>query len=72
MKIIHEKPKCIGCGACISLCSKHFKMDEEGKAHLINSTPDENDQVYEVKIEEADCAIDAAESCPVHCIEVKE
>lgn len=27
-----DKEKCIGCGTCVAMCSKCFKLDEEGKA----------------------------------------
>jgi len=54
-----DKSKCIGCGACASICPKNFEM-REGKAEVKNS-----------QVEKADCEKDAQESCPVDAIEIK-
>ena len=58
MEIKINKEKCIGCGACVSICPEVFEM-KEGKA--------------EVKTEKTDkeCAKEAAESCPAEAIEVR-
>lgn len=50
-----DKNTCIGCGACASLCPASFAMDDDGKAKAING-------------EGAECAPQAAESCPVQAI----
>jgi ferredoxin len=72
MKIIHEKIKCIGCGACASICPDHFKIAEDGKAHLNNSElTNEESEEYTLEVEELGCAKDAADSCPVQCIHIK-
>lgn len=73
MKIVHEQEKCIGCGACAGVCPDHFKMTEKGKAYLKDSelTNEENKE-YTLEVEEAGCAKEAADSCPVQCIHVKE
>jgi ferredoxin len=69
MKIIHERKKCIGCGACIAVCAKFFEMGEDGKSTLKNAIEKENG-IFELEIEEADCAEEAAEVCPVQIIKV--
>jgi ferredoxin len=33
-KIIHNREKCIGCGACAALCSDYWEMDDDGKSLL--------------------------------------
>ncbi len=27
-----DKEKCIGCGTCVAICEKCFRMEEDGKA----------------------------------------
>jgi len=73
MKIIHEKSKCIGCGACISLCSENFEMGDDAKAYLKNSKEtDKKTERYELEIEEVGCIQEAADGCPVRCINVEK
>jgi ferredoxin len=59
VKISVDKEKCIGCGACVSICPSGFKM-VDGKAQ---------EKAKEVK--KATCEKDAAESCPVQAIIIK-
>ncbi|MBR9707697.1 MAG: ferredoxin, partial [Candidatus Diapherotrites archaeon] len=33
-KIDHDKPTCIGCGACAALHPDNWEMDAEGKADV--------------------------------------
>jgi len=72
MKIIHEKSKCIGCGACAAICAKMFEMDESGIAQLKNSVINPDSKSYEIEVEDLACAKDAAESCPVEIIHIVE
>lgn len=67
MKIILEREKCIGCGSCAAICPKYWKMEDDGKSHLIGSitTPERKE---ELEINETDCNQDAADSCPVSII----
>lgn len=58
-KIKVDKEKCIGCGACVSICPSSFEMFE-GKAR---------EKQKEVK--KITCEKDAAESCPVSAISIK-
>ena len=58
VKVIVDKDKCIGCGACVSICEKTFDL-KDGKA-FVKKQP--------AKIT---CEKDAAETCPVNAISVK-
>ena len=48
-----DKEKCIGCGACASVCSESFVM-KDGKAEFTGK--------------KADCTKEAIETCPVDAI----
>lgn len=47
-----DEEKCIGCGACVSVCPGGFEL-KDGKAHVKKQVP---------------CTEDAIESCPVGAI----
>ena len=53
-----DKDKCIGCGTCVAIAAKSFKLTDDGKAIFIEPPGDE-----EAKIQEA------IDSCPVAAIE---
>lgn len=36
-KIAVDQEKCIGCGACATLCPEVFEMAEDGKSHVKNA-----------------------------------
>lgn len=52
-----DKEKCIGCGACVTIAPKTFKLDSEGKAEVINPPGDNEKTIKE-----------AIDSCPVEAI----
>ena len=56
MKVKVDENLCIGCGACVSIASKSFKMNG-AKAQAIQPAGDSEEQVK-----------DALESCPVQAI----
>ena len=37
-RIIHEREKCIGCGACAAVCPEFWEMKGDGKSHLKKSS----------------------------------
>ena len=56
MSINIDKDLCIGCSACVALCPKSFKLnEEEAKAEVISQ-------------DDKDCAENAVTSCPVQAI----
>ena len=59
MKIEYEEDKCIGCGACVAICSDNWEM-QDMKAHPKKTESD------------LDCNKEAANACPVQCINIKE
>lgn len=56
-KIIVDKEKCIGCGACIAIDPTHFDFSDEGYSEVINN---ENLDSEELK--------NAIDSCPTNAI----
>ncbi|MEA3449451.1 MAG: ferredoxin [Patescibacteria group bacterium] len=59
MSVEVDKNLCIGCGACVAICPKTFKMnDAEGKAEV--SAQDD-----------ITCANSASDGCPTQAIIVK-
>lgn len=68
-KIIQYRKKCIGCGACAAVCPKFFEMAADGFATLKNSAAAGED--FELEVDDAGCAKEAAEACPVKIIEVR-
>lgn len=68
MKIIHERKKCIGCGACAVVCPKYWEMAEDGLAKLKKSKTNSKTGNDELEIKNIDCNKDAAESCPIQII----
>lgn len=68
-KIVYEVQKCIGCGSCEAVCSKFWKLGDDGKAQLLGSQPvGEN---FELEIKNIECNSDAVETCPVQCIKIE-
>ncbi|HUV72340.1 MAG TPA: ferredoxin [Clostridia bacterium] len=61
-KVKIDKEKCIGCGLCVTIAEKAFKLSDEGKAEVLVVETEEESKVQE-----------AIESCPVGAItEVEE
>ena len=64
MKIKINKIDCKGCGACAAVAPELFEIDDEGKAILLkkeNLTDEDKEKIAE-----------AADTCPVQAISVKE
>lgn len=62
-KIVLDRPNCIGCYACESVCPKNWKINDDGKANFNKEILDE---------EEYKSNKDAEESCPVNVIHINE
>lgn len=70
VKIIHDRGACIGCGACVAVCSAYWEMADDGKSTLRKAK--ENGGKFVLELKEAACNKDAAQSCPVNCIHIEE
>lgn len=55
--VLVDKEKCIGCGSCVAIAPKTFKMDEDNKTEIINPAGDDAEKIKE-----------AVEACPVDAI----
>ncbi len=69
-KLQHEREICIGCGACEAVAPDFWKMDDDGKSNLVDSTEKGNTQ--ERELDDIAENQEAAEVCPVNCIHVYE
>lgn len=56
-----DENTCIGCGLCVTLAPKTFRMDEDNKAEVINQAGDPEEKIQE-----------AIDSCPVTAITQSE
>ena len=73
MKILHKRPDCIGCNACVEVASDYWKMDEDGKSTLKHSRVEGPHHVIEVYDEDDEAQLrEAEESCPVNIIHIKK
>lgn len=69
-KIILEKEKCIGCGSCAAVCADFFEITEDGKGHLKGGKFEDETEKEELEVQDSGCAREAADICPVQCIEI--
>ena len=67
-KIVHDREECIGCGSCAAACPKFWEMDPDGKSKLIGS----KGNALEIGEKDLKCNKEAAESCPVNVIHIKD
>ena len=62
-RIIIDKSKCLGCGACQAVCPKYFELAEDGKSRA---------KKEEVEQTDINCVQDAANGCPVQAISLEK
>jgi ferredoxin len=70
IKIVHDRPNCIGCKACEVIAPEFWRISpEDGKSDVLGSTKRE-DGWEELDIEDKDYELNlnAAQSCPVNVI----
>ena len=71
IKIDHDRPECIGCGACAALAPEFWEMDDDGKSNVVGGTrTEEGKEVKEIEEKEFQINYEAAECCPVNCIHI--
>lgn len=80
MKIVMDQDLCIGAASCVALASKTFALNQEGKAYMLNESPDAKKgamgDVVETSVTETmddrEAIIEAARSCPTFAIKLYE
>ncbi len=74
--VLHERWKCIGCGACAAVNPDNWEMMEDGKSDLHggNVVKEEtaDGELQKLELDEVGQNQEAADSCPVNCIHVKK
>ena len=60
-KIKVDEEKCIGCGTCVAVAPKSFKLNDDGKSEPVEPPGDDESTLEE-----------AVESCPVDAISLKK
>ncbi len=60
-KLVIDKDTCIGCGTCVALCPKVFKLTDDGKAEVIDQNGDTPENIK-----------NAIDSCPTTAIKWQE
>ena len=69
-KIVHQREKCLGCGACAAVCPKFFEIDKkDGLANLKNSKKIGDN--FELELKKVNCLKEATEICPVKIIKIE-
>ena len=70
LRIVYDRPGCIGAAACVAIAPKVWIMNDDGKADLIGGKKiSENEWELEVA-EDIQLNLDAAQGCPVNVIHV--
>ncbi len=68
-KLQHNRPECIGCGACAVIAPDFWEMDDEEKSDIIGGLNKPNGWQEKIIGEiDFELNLEAAESCPVVCI----
>jgi len=59
-KVVVDKNKCIGCGACVAIAGKSFRIGSDGKSEVLVGPGDSEKLIQQ-----------AIDSCPVGAISWK-
>jgi len=70
IKIIHERKKCISCGACAMVCPAMFEMSEKDNLATLKNSKESSNDDFELETDNADCAKEAANVCPINIIKI--
>ena len=72
-RIEHDRPVCIGCGACAAIHPDRWVMDEgDGKSNVVGAKRLENEQEeLDIEEDEFERNKEAADCCPVNCIHIR-
>jgi len=70
-RIEHDRPNCIGCGACAAVAPDFWEMNDDGKSDIKKAkTREDSWQELEIKEENFQQNKEAADSCPVNVIHI--
>lgn len=61
MKVVIDENKCIGCGTCVAVAPKTFKLGTDSKAKAIKPSGDDKKTIK-----------DAVDSCPVKALKLTD
>ena len=67
-KIVHDRPNCIGCGACAAVAPDYWEMNADGKSDIKNCVKVGEQEEREIAEAEFKPNKEAADSCPVNVI----
>lgn len=71
-KIIHLRQRCIGCNACVEVAYEYWRMSKkDGKAVLIGGKEKKGIYTLDIRDDELEVNLKAAEVCPVKVIRVE-
>lgn len=62
MRVEVDSEECIGCGSCEEICPEVFELQEDSAIVKMDPVPPEHE----------DAVREAAENCPVECINIIE
>ncbi len=68
-KIVHDRPNCIGCGACVAVSPEDWEMNADGKSDLIKAKA-LPDTTQEKELDNLGENMEAARMCPVNVIHI--
>ena len=76
-KLIQERWKCIGCGACVAVASEFWDMAGDGKSvmkpkHTAKNTKDGEMHEGDITAHQLAPNEEAVNICPVSCIKVQK
>jgi ferredoxin len=71
-KIVHDRPGCIGCGACVAVAPDYWEMGSDGKSVLKNSNKAGENEERDVDEKDFAANDEAAKACPVNVIHITD
>lgn len=73
-KIIYDRKSCIGAFSCVKVADKLWKVNNDNKADLVQSSYNKETGNYELMIgeENYEIALESAEVCPVNVIKIEK
>jgi len=71
-KIIHQRPKCIGCGSCVAVCPGFFELDTKDGLANLKTSKRLGDGSEELEVNKVGCIKEAADVCPIQIIKIEK